>query len=70
MILNEICVGVIHNKQMIKIFSSLLCPGEKNSVDTIIEAFRCFMQVFGNGRAKDLARRYNSNIMKGPSVGL
>ncbi|KAL7529591.1 hypothetical protein ACHAXR_003043, partial [Thalassiosira sp. AJA248-18] len=69
MLLEDLCSGMIENETIRALFFELF-DSNKFSEDTILTAMRYYMKVFGNVRAKDVCYRYNSNIKKGPTVGL
>ena len=45
-------------------------PTDLFNRDTIASTLEYYLKVFGNVRAKDLCYRYNSNILKGATVGV
>lgn len=68
-LLGDICEGMLENGDILDLFTKLFQPDDFDD-DTIYEALRYYVKVFGNVRAKDLCYRYNSNIQKGATVGL
>ncbi|KAL9188663.1 hypothetical protein ACHAXT_007041 [Thalassiosira profunda] len=68
-LLGDICDGILENEDIRSLFWDLFQPDEFDD-ETIYEALRYYVKVFGNVRAKDLCYRYNSNIQKGATVGL
>ena len=68
-LLDDISKTLQKNEQLISDFSGLF-DDDVFPKDTIHECMVYYLSVFGNVRARDLAFRYNSNIKKGPEVGL
>ncbi|EJK69929.1 hypothetical protein THAOC_08765 [Thalassiosira oceanica] len=68
-LLSQLCNGMLENEQVVSQFEKLFVEGEF-SKETVKSTLDYYMKVFGNVRAKDLCYRLNSNISKGPSVGL
>lgn len=68
-LLTQICAEMLSNETIVSVFSDLFEPG-RFSAETIAITMEYYVKVYGNVRAKDLCYRYNSNIMKGATVGL
>jgi len=68
-LLSQLCNGMLENEQVVSRFEKLFAEGEF-SKETVKSTLEYYMKVFGNVRAKDLCYRLNSNLSKGPSVGL
>ena len=68
-LLDDISKSLQKSDQLISDFNGLL-DDDKFSKETIQECMVYYLSVFGNVRARDLAFWYNSNIKKGPEVGL
>ena len=68
-LLVKICNGMLDNQTLLALFTDLF-PVGKFGADTIQTTMQYYLKVFGNVRVKDLVFRYNSNIIKGNTVGL
>lgn len=65
-----ICSGILANETIQGLFFALYSDGAKFTEDEKKRSMQYYVKVFANVRAKDLCRRYNSNITKGATVGL
>lgn len=61
LVLGCICDEIASHDNFIEHFESLFCAGAYD-VETVNTSFRYYVKVFGNLRAKDLARKYNARL--------
>lgn len=68
-VLSYICGEITTNEYLVSHFRSLLREDEYTEA-TIISAFRYYVKVFGNLRAKDLSRKLNAQLHKSTTAAL
>ena len=69
LVLGCICEEIASHDNFIEHFESLFRAGAYD-VETVNTSLRYYVKVFGNLRAKDLARKYNARLSKTTTVGL